>query len=313
MNDDNGSEIEILHEVNHSSLIDEEIEASQNNTDNSIVVSLNAELDSAQSHLIELPSIIGEDAGERRDENSEEGGNVVLVYCINETAEEEETPVKNSYKCSICAMEFVRKKNFENHYQKYHENDKDETTLPAKQIRLHLTKKENSHDDLKEKLKEDPNAKNCKYCHALFQNEKSMKIHERRKNCQQKVFDCKVSDCKKVFNDENLFQQHVLNHDKESEIIVDETKKYKCPYASCTKSFNMLSTLRDHQRTHDQTKPYICSICQRGFSQNTNLKQHLRRHNAIKPFKCTWDTGTCTKSFVSKGMIRGNFIDFIIY
>lgn len=257
---------------------------------------LHAEIETTSSHLIELSSI--DEKEEERNELNDDG--VVLVYCINETATEEvaeeersiEEPTVNTsaFKCSICAMEFVRKKNFENHYKKYHEGESEKTSQStSSEIRVSL-QKEKSQEDLKEKLKDDPNAKHCKFCNALFLNEKSLKIHERRKNCQLNTFEC--SHCKKVFTDENLFDQHVKSNHGENtpkpEVSSEPAKKYKCTYENCTKSFNMLSTFRDHQRTHDQTKPYICSICGRGFSQNTNLKQHLRRHNAIKPFKCDW-------------------------
>lgn len=164
--------------------------------DNQMVIS-QSNIESSNTdnaHLIEVQSLESE---EKRNEISEEG--MVLVYCIADDAEEPTTEKINSaFKCSICAMEFVRKKNYENHYRRYHENDEQVSPATPHPIRIQLGAKEkSSQDDLKEKLKYDPNAKNCKHCGALFINEKSLKIHERRKNCQLKTFMC--IHCKKAF------------------------------------------------------------------------------------------------------------------
>lgn len=111
------------------------------------------EQSTSEQNLIDISSIIATDSIPGDKINSENNGeSMVLVYCINETPEDEEltlTP-KQAWKCSICAMEFVRKKNFENHYQKYHE--KEPELGEPKEIRLQLTKEKNE-EDMKEKLK----------------------------------------------------------------------------------------------------------------------------------------------------------------
>lgn len=207
---------------------------------------------------------------------------------------------KEKFKCQTCEMEFVRKKNFDNHIRRFHDGEEEEIAPENKKLRLKLTN-DKDNDQMKQELVENPEAKKCKTCGALYLNEKSLKLHERRNACQQESYQCDV--CNKIFTDQKLFTEHTTSHPQQQEEQqpveepLDPSKKFAC--SVCTKSFKMLSTLKDHLRTHTGDKPYKCSICGRGFSQNTNLKQHLRRHTQIKPFKC--DHEGCDASFVSKG------------
>jgi KRAB domain-containing zinc finger protein len=217
-----------------------------------------------------------------------------LVFIIQDCSEEK---IAAKFKCEICQMEFVRKKNFENHMKKF-KHDENEVEPASKRIRLTLTKDGEAENQLKQELVENPETKKCKTCGALYMNEKSLKLHEKRNCCKQESYSC--TKCCLVFTDRKLFTEHTENHPQVNKVQIvdkDPTKKFSC--GVCKKSFKMSSTLKDHERTHTGSKPYKCSICGRGFSQNTNLKQHLRRHTQIKPFKCTFDD--CESSFVSKG------------
>lgn len=203
------------------------------------------------------------------------------------------------YKCSICEMEFVRRKNFDNHMRRFHDGESEELVPRNKRLRLRLTQ-EKDNVVVKQELEENPEAKKCKTCGALYLNEKSLKLHERRNACTQESYSCDV--CSKIFTDQTLFTEHTKSHPQQEveskvEEPFDPLKKFMCNI--CPKSFRMMSTLKDHVRTHTGDKPYKCTICGRGFSQNTNLKQHLRRHTQIKPFKCNHED--CEASFVSKG------------
>lgn len=215
----------------------------------------------------------------------------------NQVNQEKKT---EKFKCTICEMEFVRKKNFDNHIRRFHEGDEEDLVPGTKRLRLKLTQDKDS-DVAKQELEENPEAKKCKTCGALYLNEKSLRLHERRNACTQESYQCNV--CNKIFTDQGLFSEHTKSLCIQQEVepkgdeVFDPMKKFMC--SVCPKSFKMMSTLKDHLRTHTGDKPYKCTICGRGFSQNTNLKQHLRRHTQIKPFKCNYQE--CDATFVSKG------------
>lgn len=165
------------------------------------------------------------------------------------TDEDKRTEIDSKFKCTICKMEFVRKKNFDNHMSRFHDGDGDEIEPESKRLRLRLTK-ENDSDQLKQNLEENPEAKKCKTCGALYLNEKSLKLHERRNACKQESYQCDV--CSKIFTDQKLFTEHTENHpqqrEQEAKEPQDPLKKFQCTH--CSRSFKMMSTLKDHLRTH---------------------------------------------------------------
>lgn len=190
------------------------------------------------------------------------GGNDELVFIIQDVTDgsarliqsptstdnqDDKTQIsKGNFRCSFCEMEFVRKKNFDNHMRRFHDDDDEDASPKNKRLRLQLTK--DKDDKLKENLEANPEAKKCKICGALYMNEKSLKLHERRNACRPETFECDV--CKKVFTDKNMFKEHTENHPEEVELeeAVDPSKKFSCNV--CPRSFKMLSTLKDHLRTH---------------------------------------------------------------
>lgn len=190
-----------------------------------------------------------------QDENNE------LFFIIHDVSDPPETPQESptdddkkpgndsKFKCTICKMEFVRRKNFDNHMTRFHDGDEDEIEPESKRLRLRLTK-ENDSDQLKQNLEENPEAKKCRTCGALYLNEKSLKLHERRNACKQESYQCDV--CNKIFTDQKLFTEHTENHPQQQEQEIkepqDPLKKFQCTH--CTRSFKMMSTLKDHLRTH---------------------------------------------------------------
>ncbi|KAG5668162.1 hypothetical protein PVAND_016114 [Polypedilum vanderplanki] len=298
------SKNETYEEIEVTQDLLEAAKAKANETDQSQVM---LEMDDITTLLNNQSSTSNIQIQDKADEDDDS-----LIFIIqNVAAEGEEAIIEEksekevtSYKCEPCEMTFVRKKNFNNHCRRYHDDENSKVEIPnGKRIRLQLTNEDKgNNEEAKQKLQENPDAKRCKMCGALYLNEKSLKLHERRNACTQKTYKC--TQCDKVFTDQKLFNEHTENHPQnESEKIVqvetDPSKKYQCTYENCGKSFKMMSTLKDHLRTHSNEKPYVCTICGRGFSQNTNLKQHLRRHTQIKPFKCDYEG--CSSAFVSKG------------
>lgn len=158
------------------------------------------------------------------------------------------------FECSTCKIPFVRKKNYDNHMVKFHENEEASGSPSKKRLRLKLTK-DKDDEQQKQNLEENPEAKKCKICGALYANEKSLKLHEKRRACKKvETFTCEV--CQKVFTDEKMFTEHKSNHPQEESPPepaeeareVDPAKKYQCNI--CSRGFKMMSTLKDHLRTH---------------------------------------------------------------
>jgi uncharacterized Zn-finger protein len=55
------------------------------------------------------------------------------------------------------------------------------------------------------------------------------------------IYDCKFSDCGKVFTDRHLFKKHLAMHNE---------KQFICNYPSCGKKFSDNSKLKRHCLVH---------------------------------------------------------------
>lgn len=83
---------------------------------------------------------------------------------VDEEKGEKTKTENNCYKCSICELEFVRKKNYDNHFRRYHNEtaDDDDDGPLIKKVRLKLTKSEDNIEQLKQELDLNPDTKRCK-------------------------------------------------------------------------------------------------------------------------------------------------------
>lgn len=136
--------------------------------------------------------------------------------------EEDSVNSKLEWKCEDCGLSFIRKKNFDNHLQNFHQIDLSVGPVESKskseivEIEVKSKKTIQKHTDVS--VTEETTMK-CIYCNKLCDNDAELKIH------------------------------HKTDH---------PNKKYGC--TKCGKLFTMLSTLKDHDRTHTMEKVHISSI-----------------------------------------------------
>lgn len=89
-----------------------------------------------------------------------------------------------------------------------------------------------------------------------------------------KLNNYKCNDCKKEFNEQNEFRQHMrLSHNE-----------FKC-YV-CNKYFSQYQTLARHTKIHQiNSKTKLCQYCHKTFSRSDDLKRHIRTHTNERPYK----------------------------
>ncbi|KAG5344041.1 ZN235 protein, partial [Acromyrmex heyeri] len=128
----------------------------------------------------------------------------------------------------------------------------------------------------------------CEFCKKILSN-KSL-LHRHKKEIHFNVLnDC--NDCKKGFNNEQDFNNHLIT--KHSDI---DAKPYKCEI--CPAAFKRSNDLKRHTQTHAE-KPHVCEICSKVFNFKINLIKHKRIHSDKKPYKCL----ICNKDFMRKASL----------
>lgn len=184
-----------------------------------------------------------------------------IIEVPEKSEENENLLTKVFFKCNYCPLEFVRKKNYENHMLRC--TLRQDPEVPMKKLKL---SEEPAETSLMEQQKDQ--LKQCQYCNSYFVDEKSLKIHESSKKCLQVAVDCEI--CRKSFASmenltDHMSKEHTQKKSEESsrvnETVSDtgasSSKKYVCTI--CGRAFGMLSTLKDHVR-------YDCFVVSKGFA-----------------------------------------------
>ncbi|GBP30955.1 Zinc finger protein 37 homolog [Eumeta japonica] len=190
---------------------------------------------------------------------------------------------KGSFPCVDCNKKFITRKSLRNHRGKYHSG------LPKECKMCHkvLPNYKSLRDHVKSEHTDEKNFK-CSYCSKTFKVAHSLQKHQ--DTHLEKIFECQ--QCSKKFGSELLLTIHLKGHEKMS-----KGTTYHCSY--CGKGFYHSYNLQVHERTHRNERPFACTICNSTYGTNSGLQRHLKvSHNTNKP----WECNVCHRSFSTESI-----------
>lgn len=151
---------------------------------------------------------------------------------------EENDPVKYEYSCQRCNINFLGRKDFENHL---------ETHLEIHQYKM-------------EKRKTQELSYQCTLCFRRCKSKKTlsahMKLHEKRDNIK---YTC--DRCKREFKYKSFLENHV--------IAVHMHNGYECHL--CKERFKSKESLEVHMDRHT-SKKHVCNVCGKSYKMLCTLK-----------------------------------------
>ena len=217
---------------------------------------------------------------------------------------------KRSFKCDICAHEFVSAGNLKRH-ARVHTDERPFPCDECKKIfahkhslkehkRIHTGERPFPCDECEKAFTQKSNLRKhkrvhtgerpfpCDECKKIFAHKHSLKEHKRILHTGERPFQCDV--CEKTFTQKKSLTEHKRTHTNEHPFQCDE----------CEKTFTQKSNLRKHKRVHTGEHPFLCDICGCECGSSSNLKRHAMVHTSERPFQCS----VCMKSFGRADTLR---------
>lgn len=189
-----------------------------------------------------------------------------------------------SRSCLLCTKIFKTKKEYNQHYQRKHVDEKQFSCKTEKCKKLFKT-----HFELKIHEKSHSNVKDlvCPHCKLQYKTKSTLHIHVKRKHGgkdYEEKYPCE--ECGNTFRLLVDLKTHISN--------VHKAKlRLKNTCNICSKSFSLKAHLQEHLLIHSGQKPYECDNCSAQFRTKSNLKKHLKVHTGVKDLCCIF----CTKAF----------------
>ena len=188
---------------------------------------------------------------------------------------------KRSFKCDICAHEFVSAGNLKRH------------------ARVHTG--------------EHPFP--CDECGKAFTQKKSLTVHKRI-HTGKRPFPC--DECEKAFTQKHDLITHKRTHTGEHPFLCDECGKaftqkksltvhkrahtgerpFQC--SVCMRNFGRADVLRNHMKTHGDEYPFKGTECGKGLLRKSHLDDHTFSHSSPPLFK----GNVCDNSFYQKSTFK---------
>lgn len=139
------------------------------------------------------------------------------------------------------------------------------------------------HGDLFEKAKivrDEPRDFICVICSVTFQDHEvlynHMKDHKDAEENQHHGITCQL--CLKTF----FSLKNIIRHSK----YHDENAILQCPHADCEKKFGYEDIFIDHMLNHE-SRSFVCDLCSKSFAKLHKLRQHMVTHSDnAKPYLC---------------------------